>query len=377
MWEKVWVYKKILKRERIEMKKNAVWPLLAALLLCLSGCSMAGDKTTDISIIYGAAAILSLLVLVGYLCSIRKKDGLFVLLFSSVLVVNIGYYALSVSDTLTQALWANRVAYLGSVFLPACMLLIILNAANICYPRRLPVLLAGIGAAVFLIAASPGVLTVYYKEVSLVTVNGIAMLQKVYGPLHFLYGIYLLAYFAAMVAVITYAAVKKKTHSTGHVVILAIAVFVNLGVWFIEQLVKLDFEVLSVSYIISELFLLGLHLMVTEQQMLHGLVQEANVRAAELKATMEASNSDSVSRRAQYPSNVKGLTPTEKAIFDAYLEHMTTKEIMALLNIKENTLKYHNRNLYQKLGVSSRKELQEIYSQPDTGRTPKVVQDTV
>ena len=191
------------------MKKRAVWPLLAALLLCLSGCSTAGDKTTNLSMIYSATALLSLLILAGYLCSIRKKDGLFVLLFSSVLVVNVGYYAQSVSSTLEQALWANRVSYWGSVFLPACMLLIILNAANIVYPKWLPRLLAGIGAVVFLIAASPGISALYYKEVSLVTVNGTAMLQKVYGPLHFLYGIYLLTYFVAMVAVIVYAAVKK------------------------------------------------------------------------------------------------------------------------------------------------------------------------
>ena len=31
------------------------------------------------------------------------------------------------------------------------------------------------------------------------------------------------------------------------------------------------------------------------------------------------------------------------------------------MNIKESTLKYHNRNLYGKLGVSSRKELLEVH----------------
>jgi len=223
---------------------------------------------------------------------------------------------------------------------------------------------------VFLIAASPGVLTVYYKEVSLLTVNGVSMLQKVYGPLHFLYGIYLLAYFAAMVSAIIFAAVKKKSSSTGHTVILAIAVFVNLGVWFIEQLVRLDFEILSVSYIISELFLLGLHLMVTEQQKLHGLVQQANLRTTELQAALDASNSGPADRSAQHLFNMEGLTPTEKAIFDAHLAHMSTKEILALLNIKENTLKYHNKNLYQKLGVSSRRELQAIYYNAEQSVSP-------
>ena len=33
------------------------------------------------------------------------------------------------------------------------------------------------------------------------------------------------------------------------------------------------------------------------------------------------------------------------------------------MNIKETTLKYHNRNLYGKLGVSTRKELLELHKQ--------------
>ena len=34
-----------------------------------------------------------------------------------------------------------------------------------------------------------------------------------------------------------------------------------------------------------------------------------------------------------------------------------------MLNIKENTLKYHNKNIYGKLGVNSRKEILEIHKQ--------------
>lgn len=353
------------------MKKSFALVQLLMVLLCFSGCSMAGEKTTGLSAIYGAAVVLSLLVLTGYSAVVKKKDGLFVLLFSAVLIVNIGYFALSVSGSLVQALWANRVAYLGSVFLPAVMLLIILGATNVDYPKWLPALLTGIGAVVFLIAASPGVLTVYYKEISLVTVNGTAMLQKVYGPLHFLYGVYLLAYFTAMVVVILYAAAEQKTRSTGHVVILAIAVFVNLGVWFIEQLVSLEFEFLAVSYIISELFLLGLHLVMIEHQRLQALVQAGESLPPEpVEVVLDE-------RQLRYLAGVERLTQTEKLIYEAYIKRMTTKEIMALLNIKENTLKYHNKNLYQKLGVSSRKELQEIHSQLDTGKMPEVVQDTV
>ena len=56
-------------------------------------------------------------------------------------------------------------------------------------------------------------------------------------------------------------------------------------------------------------------------------------------------------------ANLESLTPTEKLVFDHYLDGKNAKEIMAVLNIKETTLKYHNRNIYDKLGVASRKEL--------------------
>ena len=55
--------------------------------------------------------------------------------------------------------------------------------------------------------------------------------------------------------------------------------------------------------------------------------------------------------------SLRTLTPTERIVFEHYLSGKTAKEIMAILNIKETTLKYHNRNIYDKLGVSSRKEL--------------------
>ena len=38
---------------------------------------------------------------------------------------------------------------------------------------------------------------------------------------------------------------------------------------------------------------------------------------------------------------------------------------MASLNIKENTLKFHNKNIYGKLGVTSRKQLIELSKQLD------------
>ena len=337
-------------------------PLLI-LLLGLSGCTPVGEKTASLSIIYGVATLVSLFLLVGCLLLVRRKRHWFISLFSSVLVVNIGYTLLSISPNLSLALWANRISYLGSVFLPFSMLMIILSVTNTKYKRPLPPILIAISILVFLVAASPGISDIYYKEVSLAIVNGATTLVKEYGPLHLMYLVYLLGYFAAMVAVIIRASIKKTIDTTSHAIIIAIAVFVNIGVWFIEQLTDIDFEFLSISYIISELFLMGVHLVMKENQRLKELIAQKDEALKENKATKtplifgEISNST----KEYFKNGLATLTHTERAIYDAYLVGASTKEIMNTLGIKENTLKFHNKNIYSKLGVSSRKQLLEIY----------------
>lgn len=338
------------------MKKQAFVCLLsAAFAFLLSGCETAEGKTTNLSAVYSVTALLSLAVLVCYCFIKKKKDAWHLLLFSSVLVVNLGYVWLSVSKELSWALTANRFSYLGSVFLPLSMFMIALNTAQINYKRWVTWTLLGVGGVVFLVAASPGYLDIYYKDVTLETVNGFFTLNKVYGPLHSLYLVYLVGYFAAMIYTIIYAFRKNSTENKVYTIILSMAVFVNIGVWFIEQLVHIDFEVLSVSYVISELFLFGLNMLMAEHSRLKTQAQSDNASPASDKAT-----GISEEKIQLYKTGLRELTKTERLIYDAYVEGKSTKEIMELLNIKENTLKFHNKNIYGKLGVSSRKQLVEF-----------------
>lgn len=55
--------------------------------------------------------------------------------------------------------------------------------------------------------------------------------------------------------------------------------------------------------------------------------------------------------------NLATLTPKEEDIFNLYVQGCSTKAIISQLGITENTLKYHNKNIYSKLGVKTRKEL--------------------
>ncbi|MBQ6626424.1 MAG: hypothetical protein IIX27_03950 [Ruminococcus sp.] len=353
-------------------------PFLALLLATLSGCDAIGAKSSSVAMVYGVTTALSLLLLIGYCALIRKKGVWFITLFASVFIVNAGYLSLSISATLEEALLANRIAYLGSAVLPLAMLMIIQNSCNIKFNKYFTSLLIIVSIIVFLIAASPGYLDIYYKSVELGSVNGATVLVKEYGSWHCVYLFYLLSYFSAMIATITYAIIKRRIQTAIHAVIIASAVFINIGVWLLEQLVKIDFEVLSVSYIITELFLLALHLMLQETEFIVSNSKNQTVKATdntELDSTDEVCEdvsthtkeavleeiSPELNEKCEYfHKQLQTLTATEKCIYKMHIEKLSSKEIMVELNIKENTLKFHNKNLYSKLGVTSRKELREI-----------------
>ena len=315
---------------------------------------------SGISIIYITAAICSLILLIIYSICIKKKNTWFWVLFSCVCVVNVGYFALSISKTLGSALMANRVAYLGSVFLPVAMLMIVLNASGLKYHKLLWVPLVCLGVAVFFVAASPGYLDIYYKDVELVTKNNVSVLDKEYGSWHVLYLFYLIGYFIAMIAAVIHATVKKKIASTAQAVMLLSAVFVNICVWLIEQFVKIELEFLSISYIMTELFLIGVYIMIQENEKHIALAKEQfTTQNNMLKSSI---NNAEFSEQAieLFRQGITALTQTEKLIYDLYIEGKSTKEVLDEMNIKENTLKYHNKNIYGKLGVGSRKELKAI-----------------
>ena len=344
-------------------KKLGYCGLLGSIPMLLSACSPIGEKSASLSLVYGFTAILSLLLLISYCFLTQGKHSWLLLLFAAVFVVNTGYYTLSVSQTLSEALLSNRISYLGSVFLPLSMLMAILDSCKIKCPCWLKGLLVGLALLVFLVAASPGYLDIYYRSVTLVQIDGISLLQKEYGPWHALYLFYLLGYFGTMLYFIFYSAKKHRMTYTYQALFLLAAVGVNLCVWLLGQLVRIDFEFLSISYIISELFLLILSLLIQKN---HTSEPGAEAAPAPVLTSETLQPSDDV-QNSLYPANafphweenLLRLTHTERAIYDFYLEGKSTRQIMEALNIRENTLKFHNKNLYGKLGVSSRKQLLE------------------
>ena len=333
-------------------------------------------KAVNMSVYYGINTFLALVLAGSYCFVIKKKDIWLLFLHASVFVVNLGYFTLSLSKALPEALLANRISYLGSVFLPLCMLMSIMSACRTKWPKWLPALLVCCSVGVFILAASPGYLDCYYKEVSLVFINGMAKLEKVYGPLHFVYPIYLAVYFGVMIAVILVSVLKKKVASHKHAIILLTVVFLNLAIWLVEQLIYTELEFLSVSYIVSELLLLLLFGMMQDYgipyngqtpEPLPAVSQEA-VPTAALEGEVKDETHENEDVRAELSAERISLivetwaaeyilTGRECDVLCAILRDKKRKDIAAEMCVTEHTIKKHTGNIFSKLDVSSRSEL--------------------
>lgn len=344
----------------------------------------------NMSVAYGITTVVSFLLAAGYLFSVKRKNSWLVLLLLSVFIVNLGYLALACSSTLEGALLANRIAYFGSVFLPLAMLMGIGDVCRMNVARRWVICLTGISIVVFLIAATPGYLDCYYKDVSLVFVNGMAKLQKTYGPLHSVYYVYLFSYFLMMAVVVVRSIRVEGAVAGRYGVILHVVVLLNICIWLVEQLAGSNFEFLAVTYIISEVLLLFLYdVMENDKRLAFSPIQpkqdDKDTEASQIFNLQEAENTAEPQHCAQnmemelqsvdsfvqtsaqessmlelaalYWPEFEQLSAREREVLQCILEDKKRKEIAETLCISENTVKTHISKLYSKLGVANRREL--------------------
>jgi len=185
--------------------------------------------------------------------------------------------------------------------------------------------------------------------------------------MHCLYSIYLLGYFAAMIAVVVYALIKKKVTAPLHAAFLIVAVFGNISIWFIERFIPRNFEFLSVSYIITEALILLLYGIIQEYSLMKisAPVEMASVaRMAETHIDSTAVADDesedfSVEQMIARYESIAALTNREKDVLRLILENKKRKDIADELYVTESTIKKYTAQIFRKIEVTSRTELYE------------------
>ena len=314
------------------------------------------------AIAYGLIFAISLIMPPLYFAYIRKKQNepwLFVL-FLCVSVVTFGYFLVSISKTVDFALWANKVTYLGQVFVPMCMFMIISKLCGFAYKKWVLGILIGLAVIMYAIVFTTGWLDWYYTGATLEFEDGSAYLVKEYGVLHPINLTYVLAYFVAMLVVCGISLKRKKDASQKLAGFMLAIVLGNVAMWVVEKISSWNFEMLAVSYLMSVLAYFFVYLL------LQDYIRKVDVPAPVKKMTRvivldSIPKAERIEKVLTLLPEGKTLTARQMEMLDGLLDGKSQKEIASDLNISESTVKWHLGILYTTLNVSGKDEILMLF----------------
>ncbi len=199
---------------------------------------------------YIICTVLSCVLLYAILSIIKQHNVLHILFFVFICIANFGYTFLAISKTVEEALLANKITYIGA-FLP---FLIILSNAQFCRVKLpLPVVgfFAILNAIQLFFINTIGFNGLYYKDVLLGKYNGVSYLLKDYGPGHSFYIFLLIFETFFSLAVVLYSLKTQKSTTYFNIIFLSLGVLCTVAVFFAERLIRLEIELMPISYIFT------------------------------------------------------------------------------------------------------------------------------
>ena len=313
---------------------------------------------------YVAIFLLSLVLIPLYFAFVRKKQSepWLLFLFACVAVVNLGYTLIAFSPTVELALLSNKIAYLGQVFVPLCMFMLISKLCGYTYKKWVHGVLIGAAVIMFAIICTSGYLDWYYTSATIEKVDGATVLHKEYGVLHPINLIYVILYFVGMITVIGLSLGQHKSASQKHACGMLLIVLGNIAMWCFGKIIPWEVEFLSVTYLMSAGGFLIEWLMLQDyvhknevpspvivEEKAPIIIVDNMTRAEKIKTILASLPEDTV------------LSTRQMDILERILDYKSRKEIAVELHLSENTVKTHTGMLYKALGVSGRDEIYAMF----------------
>ncbi|SHK56264.1 HD domain-containing phosphohydrolase [Fibrobacter sp. UWEL] len=211
---------------------------------------------------YMVAALLLSIVNLGILLrnNPRHTQSAYATMFLIMTVGIFGHLTLMLSTNPEEAVLANKIAYIGAIFIPGLFVLEEFKLCGFKISRRALAIPFIINIVILLLALTTGWNDIYYKGMpQLITHNGITDIQPEYGPAHILYNIMLGTYMLAGFIIFFYALFNKKNVSYKNLIsMVAIGVF-GIGTFLICRELGYDMLVMPAVYLIIEYVLLTIN----------------------------------------------------------------------------------------------------------------------
>ncbi len=202
----------------------------------------------SISIAYLFTFLIAMTVL---LFMITYGDGYSVnqiLLVVVIVVGNAGYFPLSLSDTLPEALLSTTITYVSGCFAPMLMFAIACEIYKVQIPGWILCIMYAVQFGIYCCVMTIGRLDLFYRSAELHRNGDIVYLTKVYGPMHTVEIITMYLYFALLILVSAGVFPHKRRISTADSTAIFFLEFFTISVYIAQRMVGLQVELMPFAF---------------------------------------------------------------------------------------------------------------------------------
>lgn len=221
---------------------------------------------------YDTMLVASLIMMLAYVFMWHKHFDIHItLMYVLVPVVNLGYSLLSRAQTLESAILANAMSYIGPCYL---LPVIMLSVYSLCHIRLSAWIRAGLLAlstAIYICALTTGSHGLFYRSVAYEPVNGTLVLTKVYGPVHTLFYVMIVACFLSSIGAMVYSYLRKKQVSRKLIYLLFFPVALCMLSFFGGRWATRQVELIPGAYVVA----LATYLVISHRMCLYDISETA------------------------------------------------------------------------------------------------------
>ena len=209
-----------------------------------------------VTLVYLIAFILAVFNILILVESGLRPNIYTVLLMCAIVVANGGYLAVSVAGTRDAAFIGNCCIYLGGCYLPFFIFCIGAEVTRIRIPHLLRFMMFLCSTVVIGFTFTIGRLPIYYKSFDIADGGGYTVLVKEYGPLHITHVIMLAAYIVGSGILCGISIRRRNIVSYKTTILYSVFLIINVVIYALDRLFKIDFEWNCLGYLISEIIIL-------------------------------------------------------------------------------------------------------------------------
>ncbi len=208
-------------------------------------------------IIIGICALVTLLVTFGIAYYYRHGNNVMQVVTATILAIsNCGYYFLASSKDLAEASLANTLGYIGGLFLPMLIMIILADFSKSKLPKWFIIFVAVCNLILLAGVATTTDMGFFYNSVSYaVTDSGVAYLVKTPGILYYVRFVVLFVELALSIFFTALAFSGRREASYKTMMIYVFMVVMSLATYLVERGLHLHYECLPFVYLGCSLLL--------------------------------------------------------------------------------------------------------------------------